>query len=220
VSASESPTYNARNGWYALHMPNSNTIKSEPVSAPMDPAEGVGRRLKELRRSRGLTLAQLAQQTNLSIGSLSQVERGLVSPTIRTVYTVSTALGVSPAWIIDPDSAKAQDPDGPYIVRSTRRKPFFNRNGVTKHLVTPEIEGRYTGFIVKLEPNGSSGDDQYSHAGEELGLILSGSLVLEIGEKTYRINQGDSFAFPSSLSHRFYNDSSLDTVVFWVNSRN
>jgi uncharacterized cupin superfamily protein len=105
-------------------------------------------------------------------------------------------------------------------VRSTRRKPFFNRNGVTKHLVTPEIEGRYTGFIVKLEPNGSSGDDQYSHAGEELGLILSGSLVLEIGEKTYRINQGDSFAFPSSLSHRFYNDSSLDTVVFWVNSRN
>jgi uncharacterized cupin superfamily protein len=49
--------------------------------------------------------------------------------------------------------------------------------------------------------------------------VLSGSLILEIGEKTYRVNAGDSFAFPSSLSHRFYNDTSMDTVVFWINSR-
>jgi transcriptional regulator with XRE-family HTH domain len=200
-------------------MPNSNTIKNEPASVAADPAEEVGRRLKDLRRSRGLTLAQLAQQTNLSIGSLSQVERGLVSPTIRTVYAVSTALGVSPAWIIDPDSAKAQDPDGPYIVRATRRKPLFDKNGVTKHLATPEIEARYIGFIVRLEPNGSSGDEQYTHAGEEIGLVLSGSLVLEIGDKTYRVNQGDSFSFPSSIAHRFYNDTPMETVVFWINSR-
>src|ERR1700693_1888441 len=88
------------------HMRNSNLVKKEPAPVSIDPAEGLGRRLKELRRSRGRTLAQLADRTDLSIGSLSQVERGLVSPTIRTVYAVSTALGVSPAWIIDPDSAK------------------------------------------------------------------------------------------------------------------
>jgi transcriptional regulator with XRE-family HTH domain len=201
-------------------MRNGNSVKRETAPAPIDPAEGFGSRLKELRRSRGLTLAQLAERTGLSIGSLSQVERDLVSPTIRTVYAVSTALGVSPAWIIDPDSVKAQDPDGPYIVRSTRRKPFFNRNGVIKHLATPETEARYTGFIVRLEPNASSGDEQYTHAGEEIALVISGSLVLEIGEKTYRVNTGDSFAFPSSLSHRFYNDTPVDTVVFWINSRN
>ena len=201
-------------------MRNGNSVKRDSAPVAIDPAEGFGSRLKELRRSRGLTLAQLAERTGLSIGSLSQVERDLVSPTIRTVYAVSTALGVSPAWIIDPDSVKAQDPDGPYIVRSTRRKPFFNRNGVIKHLATPETEARYTGFIVRLEPNASSGDEQYTHAGEEIALVISGSLVLEIGEKTYRVNTGDSFAFPSSLSHRFYNDTSVDTVVFWINSRN
>jgi transcriptional regulator with XRE-family HTH domain len=204
----------------AITMRNGNSVKRETAPVPIDPAEGFGSRLKELRRSRGLTLAQLAERTGLSIGSLSQVERDLVSPTIRTVYAVSTALGVSPAWIIDPDSVKAQDPDGPYIVRSTRRKPFFNRNGVIKHLATPETEARYTGFIVRLEPNASSGDEQYTHAGEEIALVISGSLVLEIGEKTYRVNTGDSFAFPSSLSHRFYNDTPVDTVVFWINSRN
>jgi transcriptional regulator with XRE-family HTH domain len=200
-------------------MRNGNPVKEQTSPVAIDPGEGVGRRLKELRRSRELTLAQLAERTGLSIGSLSQVERGLVSPTIRTVYAVSTALGVSPAWIIDPDSVKAQDPDGPYIVRSTRRKPFFNRNGVIKHLATPETEARYTGFIVTLEPSASSGDEQYTHAGEEIGLVLSGSLILEIGDNTYRVNTGDSFAFSSSLSHRFYNDTSMDTVVFWINSR-
>jgi transcriptional regulator with XRE-family HTH domain len=200
-------------------MPNHDKDKSQRPSVSVNTAEGVGGRLKELRRSRGLTLAQLARQTHLSIGSLSQVERGLVSPTIRTIYSVSTALDVSPAWIIDPDSAKAQDPDGSYIVRSTRRKPFFSKNGVTKQLATPEAETRYMGFIVTVEPDGSSGDEQYTHPGEEIGLVVSGSLVLEIGDKTYRINKGDCFAFPSSLLHRFYNDTPMDAVVFWINSR-
>jgi len=42
--------------------------------------------------------------------------------------------------------------------------------------------------------------------------------VLEIEHRTYRLNTGDSFAFPSSVSHRFYNDSAADAVVFWINS--
>lgn len=180
--------------------------------------EGIGRRLKELRGSKGLTLAKLAAQTDLSISSLSQVERGLVSPTIRTVYALSVALGVSLAWIIDPDSVSTEDPDGPYIVRSTRRRQIYEHNGITKHLVTPDSAERYMGFIVTVKPDGSSGDEYYTHAGEELGFLFSGSVVLEIEGKSYRVNKGDSFAFPSSLPHRFYNDASTDAVVFWINS--
>jgi len=201
-------------------MPNRNTLKPDQLPATLDHVDGVGKRLKELRRLRGLTLAQLAERTKLSIGSLSQVERGLVSPTIRTIYSVSTVLGVSPAWIVDPDSVKGQDPDGPYVVRSTRRKPFFNKGGVIKHLASPKLDARQLTFIVAIEPNGSSGEEQYTHAGEEVGLVLSGTLTLEIEDKTYRLAQGDSFSFPSSLSHRFYNSTSIDAVVFWVNSRN
>lgn len=185
---------------------------------PLDPVNDLGVRLKELRRSHGMTLAQLAAKTGLSVGSLSQVERGLVSPTIRTIYSVATALGVSPAWIIDPDSTAGYNLDGGYIVRATRRPEILNSNGVVKHLATPEMQRRYRGFIVTVRPGGSSGDEQYTHAGEEVGIVLNGSLVLEIGQGTYRLNKGDSFAFPSSLSHRFYNDTAGDAVVFWVNS--
>ncbi|MGO8974382.1 MAG: cupin domain-containing protein [Steroidobacteraceae bacterium] len=199
-------------------MSNSNRIKKEGVSGSIHTSEGIGRRLKTLRTSRGLTLAELAGQTDLSISSLSQVERGLVSPTIRTVYALSVALGVSLAWIVDPDSVTTGDPDAPYVVRATRRRQIYSHNGVTKHLVTPQCSERYVGFIVTIEPNGSSGEEQYTHAGEELAIILSGTLVLEIEDKVCRVNKGDSFAFPSSLPHRFYNDTSADTVVFWINS--
>ncbi len=200
---------------------DNQTVKRgrrDRAAATPDPADGVGARLKDLRHTRGMTLAQLAEQTGLSVGTLSQVERGLVSPTVRTIYSVATALGVSPAWIIDPESAAEQNPDGDYIVRASRRSLVIDSNGVVKHLATPETERRYKGFIVTVAAGGSSGDEQYTHAGEEIGIVLSGSIVLEIEQRAYRLNKGDSFAFPSSILHRFYNDGSTEASVFWVNS--
>jgi len=200
-----------------MHRKKSRTGR-RTTQEHLDLANGLGARLKELRLSRGMTLVQLAERTGLSVGSLSQVERGLVSPTIRTVYSVATVLGVSPGWIIDPDGAGDHAQEDGYVVRATRRRKILDSNGVVKHLATPEAQHRYKAFVVTTLPGGSSGGDQYTHAGEELGIVIEGSLVLEIEERTYRLNKGDSFAFPSSLSHRFYNDSASDAVVFWVNS--
>ncbi|MBX6323392.1 MAG: helix-turn-helix domain-containing protein, partial [Rhodospirillaceae bacterium] len=170
-------------------MPESNPHErpQNTVKQPFDPANGLGVRLKELRRARGMTLAQLAAKTGLSVGSLSQVERGRVSPTIRTIYSVATALGVSPAWIIDPESTGRYAPDEDYIVRAGRRREVINSNGVVKHLATPEMQKRYRGFIVTIRPGGSSGDEPYTHSGEEIGIVLDGSLVLEIGQRAYRL---------------------------------
>lgn len=180
----------------------------------------IGDRLKELRKSKGLTLQQLATRASLSISSLSQTERGLVSPTVRTIYSVCQALGVSPAWIIDPDSAKDHNPDGNYIVRSSRRTEILNSNGVTKQVATPANEEKYKAFVVTIDPGGSSGDKQYTHNGEEIGIIIYGTLVIEIDGKEYRLSKGDSFAFPSRIPHRFFNESSAPASVFWVNSLN
>lgn len=196
----------------------SNKLKKERIYGGIYTNDGIGKRLKELRSSMGLTLAQLAAQTGLSISSVSQVERGLVSPTIRTVHALSVALGVSLAWMLDPDSAKTDDPDGPYVVRSTRRRAIYSQGGVTKYMVTPEAAKHCAGFLVTIEPNGSSGDQQTTRAGEELAFILSGSLVLEIEDKVYRLNKGDCLEFPSTLSHRFYNETRAESVALWIQS--
>lgn len=179
---------------------------------------GIGRRLKEARRAKGLTLAQLAARTGLSIGTLSQAERGLVSPTVRTIYSVSTALATSPAWIIDPDGASRYDPDGPYITRVSRRKEILRANGVVKEIITPSTLRAYKGYFVEIEPGGSSGDTPYTHSGEEIGHVISGSLTIEIDGVEYILQSGDCFAFPSDLKHRFWNEGRVAATVLWINS--
>lgn len=195
-----------------------NIATRKVTDVPADPSKELGLRMKDLRLSRGMTLAQLGKLTGLSVSSLSQVERGLVSPTIRTVYSVATALDVPPAWIIDPASAGNWTSGEEYVVRAARRTEVLNSNGVIKHLATPDSEQRYKAFVVTVRPGGSSGDEQYTHSGEEIGFVISGTITIEVESRSFRLNKGDSFAFSSSLGHRFSNDSASDAVIFWVNS--
>jgi transcriptional regulator with XRE-family HTH domain len=181
-------------------------------------ADTIGTRLREARAARGMTLGQLSQETGISIGSLSQVERGIVSPTIRTVYSIASVLGISPAGIIDPEGTQAAGTESPYISRAGLHREVLNANGVTKLLSTPGGQDRYKGYRVSIKAGGSSGDESYSHKGEEMGFVLQGSFSLQIEGRTFLLNQGDCFAFPSSLRHRFFNNGETEAVVFWVNS--
>ena len=184
----------------------------------IEQAELIGTRLREARIARGMTLGQLSEETGISIGSLSQVERGIVSPTIRTVYSIANVLDVSPARIIDPEGADATGVESPYIVRAGQQPEVLNANGVVKLLSTPKGQERYKGYQVTIAAGGSSGDESYAHDGEEMGIVTSGSFSLQIEGRTFVLHSGDCFAFPSALRHRFFNDGSSDAVVFWVNS--
>jgi transcriptional regulator with XRE-family HTH domain len=181
-------------------------------------ADSIGTRLREARVARGMTLGQVSQQTGISIGSLSQVERGIVSPTIRTVYSIASVLEISPAGIIDPEGTQAAGAESPYISRASLHREVLNANGVIKLLSTPSGQDRYKGYRVTIKAGGSSGDESYAHNGEEMGFVLQGSFSLQIEGRTFLLNQGDCFAFPSSLRHRFFNNGEAEAVVFWVNS--
>lgn len=54
----------------------------------------VGKRVKYLRRLRNLTQAQLAEQTNLSVNYISQIETGVASPTLKTLAAIAEVLNV------------------------------------------------------------------------------------------------------------------------------
>jgi mannose-6-phosphate isomerase-like protein (cupin superfamily) len=166
--------------------------------------------------AKGFTLAQLAERTEISIGTLSQIERGLVSPVVRTIYIVSTALGVSPAWLVDPENTK-QDPDARHVVRAGKGTLILKNAGVVKTLVTPAAATALRAFVVEVKPGFGSGDAPYSHAGQEVGYVLSGSLDITVEDRTYTLTEGDCFAFESSLAHSFKNRGSGLSSVFWVN---
>ncbi len=188
-----------------------------PTGREIDTAQReVGRRIKALRLSRGLTLTQLSEKTGLSIGTLSQIERGMTSPTVRTLFGLGTALGVSPAWLLDPAASNAGDDD--FVTRAGRGKLLIRDRGLEKTVITPAAANRLKAFLVRLEPGASSGDGPYSHNGQEVGYVVAGTMELEIGERSYVLNAGDCFAFDSEIAHRFWNSGGTLATIVWVNA--
>ena len=188
--------------------------KAEPA---MDVA--VGQRIRDLRRTRAMSLEAVAARTDLSIGFLSQIERGLSSPSLRVLATLADVLGVGIAGLFGAKDNDAAAPDA--IVTRERQRAELNlwRTGISKQLLSPAgSEGRLNLFLVHMEPGGSTGDELYTHDGEEAGLVIEGEMKLTVDAESWTLKHGDSFRFASRRPHRFSNPSGdSKAVVLWVN---
>ena len=193
---------------------SKKAVKAEPA---VDVA--VGQRIRDLRRSRKLSLETIAARTDLSIGFLSQIERGLSSPSLRVLATIADVLGIGIAGLFGATETTASGSDA--IVTREQQRAELNlwRTGISKQLLSPSgSEGRLNLFLVHMEPGGSTGDELYTHDGEEAGLVLEGEMILTVDAETWTLKAGDSFRFASRRPHRFSNPSGkAKAVVLWVN---
>jgi transcriptional regulator with XRE-family HTH domain len=117
----------------------------------------------------------LAKAADVSVGNLSEIERGLAIPSIRTFCLLSTALGIGPGWLLE-QSGPVQPNGDPYVVRATARQSIvFNKPGVVKRLASPPGPGNLQMLLVEIDPGSGSGEQGYSHAGEECGIVFEAS---------------------------------------------
>jgi len=193
---------------------SKRAAKAEPT---MDVA--VGQKIRDLRRTRAMSLETVAVRTDLSIGFLSQIERGLSSPSLRVLATLADVLGVGIAGLFGAGEDTGAVPDA--VVTRENQRPELNlwRTGISKQLLNPAgSDGRLNLFVVHLEPGGSTGDELYTHDGEEAGLVIEGSMNLTVDAESWILKSGDSFRFASRRPHRFSNPSrDARAVVLWVN---
>ena len=187
-------------------------------SSPDEELLKLGQRIRDLRSRAGMTLQELSKVTKTSIGTLSQLERGLASPSVRTIYTVASAFGVMPAWLIDPSQIGANGAENQYIVTAGQRPRLFDIDGIRKEVASPAASERLRAFFMVIQPGSSSGAQSYTHKGEEIGFLLSGTLKLQINGDLYSLNEGDCFSFSSTVPHRFENTGTEPASVFWVNA--
>ncbi len=188
----------------------------------MDPERGqdddvaMGAQLRALRKAKSLSLQQLSDQCGLSIGLISQIERGLSSPSVKALRSLAEALGVTVGWLFH-DGAPPLPEDNGIVLRGGRRRCLsFNDGAVTKELLSPDLNGRIEMLIVSVAPGGESGTAAYSHDGDEGGMVLEGELDLWVDDRLYRLKAGDSFGFASRRPHRFANPGDRPTRVLWA----
>jgi transcriptional regulator with XRE-family HTH domain len=175
----------------------------------------LGRRLRRLRRSQERTLREIALKVGYSEAYLSQVETGRASPSLASLKKIAAGYGVSVVELfIDEDGS-----DGNQIIlrRAERpRLPITNPKILKELLVARQRGKKMEPLCVTIGP-GEGSKGAYDHAGEEFGLVLSGTLELRVEGDMFLLRKGDSFYFSSTRLHGFRNPSRrAHAVVLWV----
>jgi len=184
-----------------------------PSSAPDVSTEiDVGERLQALRRFRRCTLREIAARSGLSESFLSQVERGRSSASIASLRRIANALGVSMADLFEPDG-----PPGPRVLRRADRPALSFGILGRKLLLTPGALHHLEVFAGELEVGGSTGAEAYAHGdSEELFVVQSGTVELELGGEVFELERGDSIVYRSSTPHRVSNIGQELAEVMWI----
>jgi transcriptional regulator with XRE-family HTH domain len=159
-------------------------------------------------------MQEVAKRTGLSTGMISQVERALATPSVRTLRLLSIALDVPISYFFEEHAVASP---ARYIVRKNDRRLLrLTASGVVKEALTPVEKGELEFYELTLNPGGSSGTDFVQHTGEKAGYVLSGRLRLWLDHEAHVLEAGDSFRFPSTVPHMFDNPSQQVARIIWV----
>lgn len=187
-----------------------------PPERLIDIGPRVGTEIRDLRRARDITLTELGERTGLSQGYLSQVERGISTPSIKSLHSISRALGVTVSWFFQVPSISEDDGLGDIVVRRNRRRKLVFNSGITDELLSPNLGRQIELLRCTFAPGSESGDEPYTHVGEEAAIVISGRLHMWIADKHIVLEEGDSVAFSSSEPHRYANMDEQEAVIIWV----
>lgn len=190
----------------------ASTSSREVAGASHDVA--VGAEIRALRTARGLTLKAVASQADVSVGYLSEIERDITRVPIAVLKRLCDVFGVSIGWLLRA-SRRGPEHERDVIVRvGDRTRLTFPGLGITEELLSPDLTGPLELLISTIEPGADS--DDYSHHGDEAGVVVSGTLDLWIDGVCHRLRPGDSFAFASTTTHRCANTTDSVAKVLWV----
>jgi transcriptional regulator with XRE-family HTH domain len=172
----------------------------------------LGRKVRELRDTRGLSLKSLADRAGVSESFVSQVERGVANPSVASLRRLAEALGASVGALFEGPPSK-----GRVVRRHERGRLVHPRRGWEDFLITPGDARRLQVILSVIEPGQGSGDEPYAHdSDEECVVVLKGSLEFRVGEDEYLLTEGDSLLFESRIPHWNRNPGPSPTEVMWI----
>ena len=177
------------------------------------PSQSLGADLRALRRTRGLTLQELADKLGRSVGWLSQVERDLSQPSIVDLRVLAEALEVSISTLFGKTNTPEEEQGR--IVRAGARRPIGpGKAGLQEELLSPDLTDDFEMVHSTFLP-GAELPAPVQRPTQEVGYVVSGQLDLEISGTRYTLGEGDSFRIKGE-PFRWMNPYDAPTLVIWV----
>jgi transcriptional regulator with XRE-family HTH domain len=171
----------------------------------------VGIRLRSFRERRGWSLRVLAERCGLSINAISRIERGENSPTVSSLHRLATALAVPIT-----DFFFEQSRQSSMLLKKGFGKLVQHQGYQIEHLCTSVPGQLLEPFLFKIEADCVNPVEAISHPGEEFIYCLAGEIEYCVGDRVFRVQQGDSLLFESMQPHYWQNKSSLPALLLLV----
>lgn len=174
----------------------------------------LGLQIRRKREQMGKTLAQAAKDIRISSSLLSQVERGVVNPSISTLRAIADYLQTPIGVLLD---ERITQENALMVRKNERNYSIVRGKGVRFHILSPgncNLEFMFDEF----EPRSSTGVKPYRHEGEECVFVLKGELEITLGDKKFILGEGDFLWFHSTIPHRIRNLADEKTTAIWVDT--
>lgn len=169
-----------------------------------------GVRLRSIRKSQKLSLADIATRTGLSISMISQLERGITSPSVSSLKKVAAALSTNVANLFEEEEELPR-----LLVKKTERMDWQLRR-TRFELLAPDRARKMEPLLITYQKGGTSGEQMIEHEGEEFGIVLKGRAEYWVGSEKMILEEGDSIYFRSDLPHKLVNIGEEECKVLWV----
>jgi transcriptional regulator with XRE-family HTH domain len=175
--------------------------------------EGLGRKLRLRRTIKRFSLQYVAERANISAGLLSQIERGIATPSLRSLRQICTALDMPVGWLFDVPASQQEDA----VVRANARRTLdLGPKSMRKELLSPDTVTGIQMMRIEIRPGGAMSDAIRNASGAKCGIVMSGVLALELDGVVHVVGPGDSFAFEATRSHRFWCEGQDTVDLLWV----
>jgi transcriptional regulator with XRE-family HTH domain len=186
-------------------MPDSARHAVQPEEAP-----SLGARLRARRKALGLTMQKVAEDAGLTIGFISQIKRGLASPSLSSLAAVSRVLDLETGELF-------AQPPSPGAMTTAGARPVYGLDpaAMTYERISSSFPGNTLRAVLIHEAPGHR-SEPIRHEGEELFYILQGALTVEIEGQRQILRAGDSIHFASTRVHSSWNHTDQPTTILHV----
>lgn len=180
-------------------------------------------RIKEIRKTKGLVLKEMAKSTGYTESYLSQIERGLKNPSLEALRRISRVLEVPVITFLFDEGSELKPSEKRYQVTrvSSRKKMNLPTLNNPSELLTPSLSDgnpgqKFHGFLIKLEQNESASEKMISHPADESVFVVKGVITVFLEDEILQLESGDCIYIFGGMSHN-YTNKTAETAEIIVN---
>lgn len=173
----------------------------------------IGAKIAQYRKSKDLSIRELAKMAEVTPSLLSQIERGLANPSVNSLKSIANALN-APLFIFFTSEVIKED----LIVRGNNRKKVIlpGAENVIYEMLASGVNDNLEFAIMNLSPKSSSCIDYIHHNGYEIAYVLEGEVTLHLDDEKFELRKEDSVKIPVGMKHRWENNSDLESKIIFA----